>query len=386
LIGSKPSDAFSQTERRALSTLFDTDDEPAGQRFRRWRETSCELFVPVDVASTAPDTFRYQSLRSTIGGLNLGTSLARQFSVVRDRGHIARSAQAPFSLYVPTGGQMGVTQNGRSSLVRPGEFVLIDQDLPYEMDIQGEFGFVWVHIPHAELAQRIDDVSSIGGTAYSMRNPYADLAASFLGDVARVADRIDDTHGARIAEHVLDLIALAMTNEGAPSAPAECLQRKALLHRARAYIDQNLRDAALSLERVAAAIGTSSRSLSGFFTDTGTPYRTYLREQRLQHCACDLVAARSAHHSITEIALSWGFADSAHFSRVFRARYGVSPSDYRALSQMHANALHAEQGEDDIPSIPGSDRMEEPEQFELDPDGRLRIQSSALAGLDKSVS
>jgi len=33
--------------------------------------------------------------------------------------------------------------------------------------------------------------------------------------------------------------------------------------------------------------------------------------------------------SITDIALSWGFASPAHFSRVFRDRYGMSPSEAR---------------------------------------------------------
>ncbi|MEU4553698.1 helix-turn-helix domain-containing protein [Micromonospora violae] len=30
------------------------------------------------------------------------------------------------------------------------------------------------------------------------------------------------------------------------------------------------------------------------------------------------------------IAARWGFSDKAHFSRVFRARYGRSPQAYRA--------------------------------------------------------
>jgi AraC family transcriptional regulator, positive regulator of tynA and feaB len=32
---------------------------------------------------------------------------------------------------------------------------------------------------------------------------------------------------------------------------------------------------------------------------------------------------------IGEIAFSWGFSDQSHFTRRFRAAYGMSPSDYR---------------------------------------------------------
>ena len=34
---------------------------------------------------------------------------------------------------------------------------------------------------------------------------------------------------------------------------------------------------------------------------------------------------------ITEIAFRWGFNDSAHFSKAFRAEFGQSPRAYRAL-------------------------------------------------------
>jgi AraC-like DNA-binding protein len=33
--------------------------------------------------------------------------------------------------------------------------------------------------------------------------------------------------------------------------------------------------------------------------------------------------------SIAQIASHWGFADSSHFSRLFKAHYGRSPREYR---------------------------------------------------------
>ena len=43
----------------------------------------------------------------------------------------------------------------------------------------------------------------------------------------------------------------------------------------------------------------------------------------------DLEDPRQRARSITEIALRWGFNDSAHFSRTFRARFGLSPRAVR---------------------------------------------------------
>jgi AraC-like DNA-binding protein len=33
--------------------------------------------------------------------------------------------------------------------------------------------------------------------------------------------------------------------------------------------------------------------------------------------------------TITEIALKWGFSDAAHFSRSFKASFGISPNAFR---------------------------------------------------------
>ena len=33
--------------------------------------------------------------------------------------------------------------------------------------------------------------------------------------------------------------------------------------------------------------------------------------------------------SITDIAYRWGFSDAAHFARMFRERFGMSPRRYR---------------------------------------------------------
>ncbi|MFC3285810.1 helix-turn-helix domain-containing protein [Litchfieldella rifensis] len=35
--------------------------------------------------------------------------------------------------------------------------------------------------------------------------------------------------------------------------------------------------------------------------------------------------------SLTEVALACGFADAAHFSRVFRSRHGLSPRQWRDI-------------------------------------------------------
>jgi AraC-like DNA-binding protein len=55
----------------------------------------------------------------------------------------------------------------------------------------------------------------------------------------------------------------------------------------------------------------------------------YLWQARLERAGL-LLRTRGAHDSsIQEIAWQCGFTTAAHFSRLFKRQYGVSPSDFR---------------------------------------------------------
>lgn len=55
----------------------------------------------------------------------------------------------------------------------------------------------------------------------------------------------------------------------------------------------------------------------------------YILERRLQACAADLSSPQHRLRTITEIAVRHGFGSSSHFSRAFRARFGMTPQQWR---------------------------------------------------------
>lgn len=96
------------------------------------------------------------------------------------------------------------------------------------------------------------------------------------------------------------------------------------------YILENLDGVDLSPRAIAAANGVSVRQLHRVFSATGSTVSQCVRKLRLARCAEALRAEQSASAGITEIAFRWGFNDSAHFSKAFRAEFGQSPRAYRA--------------------------------------------------------
>ena len=57
-----------------------------------------------------------------------------------------------------------------------------------------------------------------------------------------------------------------------------------------------------------------------------TTVGNYLREIRLENAKKDLLATKK---SLSEIALNNGFSDQSHFSRLFKQKFGVTPSQFR---------------------------------------------------------
>lgn len=103
-----------------------------------------------------------------------------------------------------------------------------------------------------------------------------------------------------------------------------------LLGRVHQYILDNLEGVDLSPRAVAAANGVSVRQLHRVFSATGTTVSHWVRKVRLARCAAELRSSGVLAEGITGVAFRWGFNDSAHFSKAFRAEFGVAPRAYRA--------------------------------------------------------
>jgi len=103
----------------------------------------------------------------------------------------------------------------------------------------------------------------------------------------------------------------------------------ALLYRLKNHILTHLADPELSLPRAAAATGISPRYASDLMAAEQTSFRGYVQTQRLERCKRDLADPAYQARHIGEIAFAWGFNDLAHFSRIFKQRFGVSPREWR---------------------------------------------------------
>jgi AraC-like DNA-binding protein len=100
-------------------------------------------------------------------------------------------------------------------------------------------------------------------------------------------------------------------------------------HRISQAIELQLGDGDLTLHQVADQQHVSARYIQKLFQQAGMSFSQYLRRRRLEHCHADLASVTHRNLSISDICFRWGFNDAAHFSRSFRADYGMTPRAFR---------------------------------------------------------
>ena len=96
---------------------------------------------------------------------------------------------------------------------------------------------------------------------------------------------------------------------------------------AKKYVSENLSEK-LSIKNLCDAVGCSKSTLTSAFKKSyGTTLVEYITDLRISRAE---VLLKEGNMSISEISLAVGFSDQSYFSKVFSAKHGVSPSEWRA--------------------------------------------------------
>jgi AraC family transcriptional activator of tynA and feaB len=218
-------------------------------------------------------------------------------------------------------------QEGTRAVLQPGDTTLLDSGRPWSSDCAGRCSRLYLRVPiwlmqdrlrlpTLPALPRISLATRIGTTLFRLLTSLFQEAQAFTVDEA-----------ASTLDAYLEVLASCLG--GASSAGSVVSRPDRLGERIQGFIQDNLTDPTLGPAAIAEAVGISVRHLHRLFSARGRRVSDWIREQRLERCSADFVDQRFSGKSITEIAFSWGFSDSAHFSRCFKLRFGVSPREFR---------------------------------------------------------
>ena len=88
----------------------------------------------------------------------------------------------------------------------------------------------------------------------------------------------------------------------------------------------------LGAEEVATSVLARAPVSTPSFANEGLTVASYVREQRLQGAHRDLTTSL-VDERINVICTRWGTPDPAHFSRLFKGRFGMTPGQARAAAR-----------------------------------------------------
>ncbi|MEV7832262.1 helix-turn-helix domain-containing protein [Streptomyces subrutilus] len=313
-----------------MSVVLSTAPLPASARADYWHSLVSDTFVPLDVTlhGGAPSVGTIVSDR--LGPLQVSVVEAGPQTVARDQRLISRGGAEYITVTLQHRGTARLTQDGRQALVRPGTFTCSDAGRPYRREQPDPFRFTAFRVPKAGLGVSDSDLGAVTGTVFSSEAGTAGLVAGYLLRLSERAADLDPYTGRQLALTAGDLLAVLVRERQGRLDPHASEAARGMLARVKEYALGQLGDPELSPQGIAAANHVSVRYLHKLFQSEGTTVGRWIRRERLERCRRDLARPSRSAPAVAAVAQRWGFVNPSHFSRAFRAAYGMSPREWQA--------------------------------------------------------
>jgi AraC-like DNA-binding protein len=314
---------------------FSTDGIPRYQRAARFREHVGNAIVKLDACPLSED-FCVDGTAMTLPNLGaVATSItpsriARTREVLRDGNDNLRLVilrrSAGFAPATQLGGELNV-ENG-------GAVVLSNCDLNAITFTASETRMISLNLTRKFLRPLLRDFDAVLGHTIPKQTAPLRLLATYIEALLVEPTPPTPELGQLAVAHIYDLAALVM---GATRDAAEIAKNRGLaaarLREIKTDITANLSRADLSVGEIALRQRVTPRYIQMLFETEGTTFSEFVRNVRLSKAHRMLEDLRLVDRSISAIAFEAGFSDLSYFNKVFRRRFGGTPSDVRTASR-----------------------------------------------------
>lgn len=241
-------------------------------------------------------------------------SVPADWTVVREKGRY------DYHLLLVNSGKLEVTYSDKCKILEKGNFVIYKPEEKQYYKSISETSSFWMHFGGTAVDEILSSYSLDGGiylTEYNMTvfSAYSNLIRQYnqpnlkklangtlLLLLAYISDIVCKNYSFKIPKPISEVIT---------------------------YINMNY-NKQFTIEYLAEKAGYSQSRFTHLFKEiTNMTPLSYRNDVRLTN-ACELLTG--TNHSIGNIALSCGFEDPLYFCRIFKKKYGISPSEYRNQS------------------------------------------------------
>ena len=312
-----------------MASLLDLQSVTAAQRAAFWARGASGLFPGLSVRKLggSPEVGR-------IGGMPFGAGriwsvLSPPLVVNYDPSDRQNGSRQLFSVMIQLTGTTAARQHSRSCLLRAGDFCVIDNSVPFELEVSvAASSLVFLQMPRLAVLGRHPYLERHTAELFDPQEPGTRLLHGLLMNILDSASELEDFQRAAALATLIELLGASK-----PPKPLHSPQMDDMGWRVQAAlkcISARHTDATLTAEQIAKAQGISRRRLDKLMVQSvGTTLTAQIWKRRLSQVADDLIAPRLAGRSVGQIAFAAGFADLAHFCRTFRRSFQCTPSEWR---------------------------------------------------------
>jgi AraC-like DNA-binding protein len=291
---------------------------------REWREGFARRMHSIDF-KPIPDALFHASVTPILHGVR--TALSPGFTF-RDKELVRDTGAEAFSLIFSRSKNLDVAQCGREVRLRRGDATLLHVAETGHVGSYQPFEIVAQIIPQTELVARGANLDAGVARRLPARTEALHLLRGYIGSIERRKSALSAETSETARRHVIDLAVLAFTSRNRLGESDLSAVAAARLQAALDHIASHFDEPGFGITAVARRQGVSARYVQRLLETSGAAFTTRVHELRLQR-ALELLGEVSTSR-ISDIALQVGFSDISQFNRLFRARFGDTPSAFRA--------------------------------------------------------
>ncbi|MDB5967288.1 MAG: hypothetical protein JWQ72_3788 [Polaromonas sp.] len=315
-----------QTPREGPARHFSTDSTPEPLRAQLFHREMKSLFsVGLAVQSD------HKPLTAQVSGyfgrnLRFAAIDFSPHSTVSSRSSSTFESRLLVSLHRQ--GAAVVSQGGRECRIEPGDVFVIDPSKPFHIEA-GEIYVHSVYLKPCALRRLLPHFDTLTARAIRCDQGPAAIFRAALDEIFSMSQSMTEEVADDISDALPYLLAPALRHLDTCSDKSPT--RLKALHRQRItrFVRDNLWDSSLDANAIARGVNLSPRHVYELFSGDAKPLMKSVWSERLALCRRDLAEPVLRSRTVGEIAYTWGFSNVSHFSRAFKAEFGIGPREYR---------------------------------------------------------
>jgi AraC-like DNA-binding protein len=308
--------------------VYTTNNVDYDRRLGYWSALNSDAFAPMNISARRSATFQGCLWLDRLGSVNIGRASSSAVVIRRTGADVGRLTERAFVLTMSEEASYTVRTKGNECVVHGGALVLSDTTQVYDLQHAG-CSVIILRIQEDVLKAYLPAADDLTGLVLKGDRGAGLHASTMMRSVLRtVRQGLAEGIREHLAAALLHTVAAAFSEayRARDTSPMTAELRRFQLTR---FVDTHLRDADLTVQKVATAFGLSDRYVRMLFETVGESLSCYIQRRRLEESARQLRDPLWQGKTVSEIAFAWGFNSLGSYDRAFKARFDLTPRQYR---------------------------------------------------------